>query len=202
MFPLGTVLFPHAVLPLHVFEPRYRELVERCLIAADGPEFGVVLIERGSEVGGGDTRTDVGTVARIVEASRFPDGRYALATVGTTRLRVREWLADDPYPQAVVEVVAEPALAPGAARDGVATVGRLLRRVLGLASELGAPVASNVELDPDPVRAGFQACAAAPLGAFDAQQLLALDDPLERLTELGTRLTELAELLELRLSGD
>ena len=69
-------------LPLHVFEPRYRALVEHCL-AARRPEFGVVLIERGSEVGGGDTRFDVGTVARIVEASQFPDGRYALVTVGT-----------------------------------------------------------------------------------------------------------------------
>src|SRR4051812_26706984 len=54
MFPLGTVLFPHAVLPLHVFEPRYRALVETCL-HSDG-RFGVVLIERGYEVGGGDAR--------------------------------------------------------------------------------------------------------------------------------------------------
>ena len=62
MFPLGNVLFPHAQLPLHVFEPRYRALAETCL-AGDG-EFGVVLIERGSEVGGGDTRFSIGTVAR------------------------------------------------------------------------------------------------------------------------------------------
>ena len=71
---LGAV--PARALPLHVFEPRYRALVEDCL--AGEPEFGVVLIERGSEVGGGDTRFDVGTVARIVEAAEFPDGRYAL----------------------------------------------------------------------------------------------------------------------------
>ena len=55
MFPLGTVLFPTLILPLHVFEPRYRALVENCL-AAPQPEFGVVLIERGSEVGGDDVR--------------------------------------------------------------------------------------------------------------------------------------------------
>src|SRR5882757_6408667 len=78
MFPLGNVLFPHAQLPLHVFEPRYRALAETCL-AGDG-EFGVVLIERGSEVGGGDTRFSIGTVARIVAAGRLPDGRYLLAT--------------------------------------------------------------------------------------------------------------------------
>ena len=87
MFPLGTVLLPSVYLPLHVFEPRYRELVQVCL---DGnQEFGVVLIERGSEVGGGDQRVDVGTVAQIVEATRMPDGRWALGAVGTRRIRVR-----------------------------------------------------------------------------------------------------------------
>ena len=68
MFPLGTVLLPGMVLPLHVFEPRYQQLVRDCL---DAPphEFGVVLIDRGSEVGGGDTRCDVGVIARIVQVA-------------------------------------------------------------------------------------------------------------------------------------
>src|SRR6478672_4324189 len=73
MFPLGTVLLPFAHLPLHIFEPRYRALVKDCL-AGDG-EFGVVLIERGHEVGGGDVRFGVGTVARIVQTAELPDGR-------------------------------------------------------------------------------------------------------------------------------
>src|SRR3954447_18112242 len=98
MFPLGGVLLPSVYLPLHVFEPRYRELVQVCL---DGDqEFGVVLIERGSEVGGGDQRVDVGTVARIVEAPQMPEGRGALGTVAPRRIRVREWLVDYPYPRA------------------------------------------------------------------------------------------------------
>jgi len=119
MFPLGNVLFPHAQLPLHVFEPRYRALAETCL-AGDG-EFGVVLIERGSEVGGGDTRFSIGTVARIVAAGRLPDGRYLLATEGTRRLRVREWLPDDPFPRAEVELLGEPGSSgdAGAARADV-----------------------------------------------------------------------------------
>src|SRR2546422_11123745 len=97
MFPLGSVLFPHVELPLHVFEPRYRALVEACL-AGDG-EFGVVLIERGSEVGGGGTRFSIGTVARIVAAGRLPHGRYLLPPEGTRRPRLREWLPDDPFPR-------------------------------------------------------------------------------------------------------
>ena len=68
MFPLGTVLLPTGILPLHVFELRYRRMIEECL-AADTPEFGVVMIERGREVGGGDQRSHVGTVARIVQCA-------------------------------------------------------------------------------------------------------------------------------------
>src|SRR5207245_749816 len=85
MFPLGTVLFPHTQLPIHVFEPRYRKMVEDCL-GGEG-DFGVVLIERGHEVGGGDTRFPVGTLAHIVQAARIPDGRWMLAAVGTRRRR-------------------------------------------------------------------------------------------------------------------
>src|SRR6478609_3186788 len=107
MFPLGTVLFPHALLPLHVFEPRYRLMTQRVLRGER--EFGVVLIERGSEVGGGDTRFDVGTVARVVQIAELPDGRYAVATVGLRRIRVIRWLDDDPYPRAQVEAMEEAA---------------------------------------------------------------------------------------------
>ena len=134
MFPLGRVLFPHEALPLHVFEPRYRDLVEACL-AGDG-EFGVVLIERGSEVGGGDSRFSVGTVAKIVEAGKLPDGRYLLATVGTRRLRVRRWLPDDPYPRAEVDVLANEA--PPVTRGvDLAELERELRRVCALARRAG-----------------------------------------------------------------
>src|SRR3984885_12142090 len=76
MFPLGTVLFPHAVIPLHVFEPRYRALMRHCLDA--DRRFGVVLIERGSEVGGGDQRASVGTQGVITRAAELPDGRWVL----------------------------------------------------------------------------------------------------------------------------
>ena len=107
MFPLGSVLLPGEKLPLHVFEPRYRAMVEDALTAAGDGEpgrFGVVLIERGHEVGGGDTRGDVATTAVIEQCLPLPDGRYVLDCVGVERLRVTRWLEDDPYPRAVVSV--------------------------------------------------------------------------------------------------
>ena len=102
MFPLGTVLLPGGVLPLHVFEPRYRKMVTDCVESPDH-EFGVVLIERGSEVGGGEDRRMVGTMARMVEVAQMPDGRFAVMSVGVRRIRVNAWLPDDPYPLADVD---------------------------------------------------------------------------------------------------
>lgn len=101
MFPLGSVLLPSMVLPLHVFEERYRAMVRDCL--AGEREFGVTLIERGSEVGGGDIRAMAGTVAEIVQAEEFDDGRWGVVAVGARRVRVTGWLPDDPYPRAEVE---------------------------------------------------------------------------------------------------
>ena len=199
MFPLGSVLFPHAVLPLHVFEPRYRTLTEECL-AGDG-EFGVVLIERGSEVGGGDVRFDVGTVTRILRAGRLDDGRWVLVTAGFERLRVRDWLPDEPYPRAEVERLED--RADGDAVTRVDDVASALRRVLAFRTELGDPGASlDVELADDPVRASFEAAAAAGLGPLDAQRLLELDDAGTRLAQLLDLLTEEAAVLEFRLSKD
>jgi Lon protease-like protein len=190
-------------MPLHVFEPRYRALTGWCL-EHDGC-LGIVLIERGSEVGGGDTRFDVGTVARIVRAGQLPDGRYVLATVGVQRLRVLEWLPDEPYPLAEVELLDDPGAEVdvpdlGERCDALA---RRLRRVLALRAELGEPVPTvDVELSSDDVaRAGYEAAAFAPLSPLDAQDLLALDDPVLRLTRIEELLADAARLLEFRLSG-
>jgi uncharacterized protein len=202
MFPLGTVLFPHAVLPLHLFEERYRNLAETCL-RGDG-RFGVVLIERGFEVGGGDARFGVGTVARIVEAARTPDGRFLLATVGTERLRVRKWLGDDPFPRADVDLLDDTRVRDLERASTLrASVQRVLTRVLAMSAELGdraAPV-DAATLDGDPTRASFEAAALAPVGPLDAQHLLELDDPLVRLERLDTLLTDTAEILQLRLAS-
>jgi ATP-dependent Lon protease len=197
MFPLGTVLLPGAYLSLHVFEPRYRELVRTCL---DGtPEFGVALIERGSEVGGGDARFDVGCVARIVEAVSLPDGRWALGTVGARRIRVCRWLGDDPYPRADVEPWPDPP--PGAvATESRESLVSATRRLLALHAELGdavAPVTGDV--DDDPVLAGYQLAALAPLGPLDRLALLRAPDPDERAALLARLLDDATDLAVARL---
>jgi Lon protease-like protein len=203
MFPLGSVLVPGMILPLHVFEPRYRALVRDC-IAGDG-EFGVVLIARGSEVGGGDVRTEVGTMARMLRVEEAPDGRFAVGAVGVRRIRVETWLDDDPYPRAEVRDWPDPDPDDAAASttaEAAAQVGRLLRRAAALGAELGDPSPPvDLELADDALVAGYQATAVAPLGPADRQALLAAGSPEARLDHLVHLLTEAVEVLEARLAA-
>jgi Lon protease-like protein len=206
MFPLGTVLLPHAHLPLHIFEPRYRALVKDCL-AGDG-QFGVGLIERGQEVGGGDARFGVGTVARIIQTAELPDGRWLLDAVGAERFRVTEWLPEDPYPQAMVEEIEDEPVAAGSetaaeAEERRGAVERLLRQVLALQVELGFPAPSAVRtLDEDPDVAAFEAALLAPLGPMDAQKVLESPSTVERLALLESLLGDARDFLTSRIAEE
>jgi Lon protease-like protein len=108
LFPLHTVLCPGIALPLHVFEERYRLLVERCLERNE--PFGVVLIRQGREIGPLEGRiARVGTTAVIREAGHYPDGRYDLVTVGEQRFRIESLAAaNEPYLVADVRYLEEP----------------------------------------------------------------------------------------------
>ena len=196
MFPLGTVLLPGMVLPLHVFEPRYRQLVHDVL--QGDRRFGVVLIERGHEVGGEDSRTAVGTVAEVVRAEELEDGRWVLVAVGTDRIRVDEWLADDPYPCA--RVTPWPDNDSDVDTTLLADVGRKLQRVLALAAELGEDV-PDVDLDESPLKASFQAVILSPLGPQDTQHLLVQPDGQERLAHLADLLDDQEQVLRFRLGA-
>ncbi len=199
MFPLGLVHFPHVFLPLQVFEPRYRQLTIDCLEGSR--EFGVVLIERGSEVGGGDARFAVGTMTTILDAGFNELGMVRLDTVGTRRVGVTRWLDDSPYPVAEVEDLAPPVMGE-TERETMATAERKVRRALAMRAELGEPgIAHNVELDADPGRAVFQLLAVAPLGPADKQRLLATEAALGMLVLLDEFLDEELAVLASRLAG-
>jgi Lon protease-like protein len=204
MFPLGTVLFPHMPLSLHVFEERYRRLVADCLEGAERgepPEFGVVLIERGQEVGGGDQRFGLGTVAEIREVGRHEDGRYSVVAVGNRRVEVRAWLPDDPYPLADVEPVAD-AAGPGDDEELLARAERAVRRCLTLKAELDEPAwPAQVGVDADPDVAMWQLAAVAPLGPIDQLELLASTSAASLLARLAELAEEEASVLAFRLGS-
>ena len=199
MFPLGSVLFPSLVLPLHIFEPRYRALIHDVL---DGDrEFGVCLIERGAEVGGEDVRTTIGTVAQVHEAEELPDGRWAVVAVGARRIRVERWLPDDPYPRAEVVDLPDPAPSDSEVAVLPEVVARL-RTALARSAELGdTTTPATVELSTDPVMASHQASALAPIATIDQHALLSAETVGLRLARLHDLLGDALELLELRLRG-
>jgi Lon protease-like protein len=184
-----------------VFEPRYRALVQHCLDAEE-PEFGVVLIERGSEVGGGDLRRDRGTVARMVQVGEMADGRYAVVAVGTSRIRVETWLDDDPYPRALVLEWPDEECGDAGLPDAVAELAPRVRRAAALARELGDPVPlGGADVSPDTCIASYQLADLAPLGAADRYELLSTPGPRSRLAELAQRLGEVEAILQFRLGS-
>lgn len=181
MFPLSTVLFPGADLPLHVFEPRYRQLIDD--VADTTRRFGTVLISAGREVGGGDRRCTIGTIVNIEMLMPLEDGRSILVARAQERLEVLTWLPDDPYPRAQVgpaphETVAVPASIEAAASE--------VRRVRRLLCELddGPCPPIDVQLSGVEEEDQWMVCALAPVGLFDAQRLLEISDGERRLHEL------------------
>lgn len=138
------------------------------LLDEEDPRFGVVLIERGHEVGGGDRRNRIGTMARLVSVSAGADALLAVA-VGTDRFTVDEWLDDDPYPRA--EVTPLPELDWSDELTPLRTQAEaIVRRTLARAPE--AQWDADTELSDDPIAAAWQLAAIAPLGDYDRYALL------------------------------
>lgn len=205
MFPLGNVVLPGEAVPLHVFEPRYRRLVLDCLAMESGDAvFGIALIEHGQEVGGGDQRSSVATLARIAQVAPLPDRRFALIVHGVGRLSALEWLSDDPYPIADVEPWPDPS-----PDDLVAVVARLeeLSQRVDSVRALNHRAATGqvetpvpLELGDDPIRAAYQLAAAAPLGAADRYHVLQAPSIPTRLDILDKALDDVEAALRFRLT--
>lgn len=204
MFPLGTPLLPGALLSLHVFEPRYRQMIQD-LLADDTrhPQFGVVMIERGHEVGGGDQRARVATNGRVLDIRALPEGRYALSVAGTHRLRVVEWLPDDPYPRARVEPWPEPDLgadAPALA-ERVEALHERAKQLNAAVRELGRRTApDDTKVSEDPRLACYHVAALAPIGPVDRYRVLAAPGLAERVDVLGAALDDVAAVIQFRRS--
>lgn len=202
MFPLGMVLLPGGVLPLHVFEPRYRQMVVDCLQQEGEPEFGQALITHGSEAGGGDERSMVGTIAQMVKVEALDEERYSMVTVGTRRIRVNAWLPDDPYPLADVDDWPDEGPDPTSLALNVAASHGRVRASLALAAELG-DVPSDLaesEISDDPLVATYHLASLAPIGPADRHRLLCAAGPAERLDVLDEVLDDVEAMLKFRLS--
>lgn len=203
MFPLQAVLLPDEELPLRIFEPRYRELVADCLNA--DRRFGVVLIARGREVGGGDERCDVGVVATITEHRKLGLGRYALRCRIGERIRVAEWLPDDPYPRATVQAWPdEPGnpVSDAALREVEDRIYVLLQRVVsarGSRLPEREQVFGGLPVD-DVGKRLYSLAARVPIGPADRHAMLAAPSAADRLAALREAVDTVAAMVEFQLS--
>jgi Lon protease-like protein len=170
MFPLGSLLMPAMPLNLRIFEERYLKLLGD-LMGADKPEFGVVGIARGLEVGGGEGRMSIGTIAQVTEIGAT--GEFlGLESFGGQRFRVNSWLPDDPYPVADIELI------PDLVWDDSLMPARVhleaqVRKLLAFASEFGElNYGADTELSDDPMDACWQLAGMLPIGELDRFDLL------------------------------
>ncbi len=194
MFPLGSVLFPAMPTALRVFEERYIVMLST-ILGDEPPEFGIVLIERGSEVGGGEHRFPIGTVAQITRVETS-EGFIGLIAQGDRRIEVVRWLDDDPSPRAEVRAVDELEWDEDRHRALLERAEQLVRRTISRASEfVEQQWPADIELSDDPVQACWQLVGIAPLGALDQVRLLRAGTVVELLSALIEATEGAAEML-------
>lgn len=195
MFPLSHVLLPGLPLPLHIFEPRYRQLLDDVRTPAGPGSFGVVALRHGSEVGAADHPdiVDVGTVAEIIELDPQPDGSTDLLTVGSRRFRVREMLDAAPYPRARVDWIPE--------QDGALHPAQVLvcRRLVADLWDVLAEITGRhreEELPRDATLLSYHLAGHVPLAPADRLTLLAAETTADRLRRAVPILRREIQLLQ------
>ena len=173
LFPLNTVLFPGMRLPLHIFEPRYRSMLGRCIENDD--VFGVVLIAEGEEVGPAAIPHRIGTTARVEKVEYLPDGRFNLLAMGETRFRIERILAEEPHVVGEVELAPLPADADQSALPALEDVRERFERLVTLMIEIQAGYMPEFELPADPLQLAYLIASGVPSGPASAQRLLEAD---------------------------
>jgi len=204
MFPLQVAMLPGEELPLRIFEPRYTAMVSDCL-ATDEPAFGVVLIAAGREVGGGDIRSDVGTMAYIAESADLGEGRYRLRCVMGERIKVVEWQPDDPYPRAAIEPWPDE---PGQSVD-VDAIRSIEDRMVALferiaeargAQVVARDIVAGADVSGDASLWLYALASRLPMGPADKYAVLAAPTVAARVSALGEAVDTVTAMVEFQLS--
>lgn len=185
LFPLNTVLVPGLVMPLHVFEPRYRELVETLLAKPDesAREFGIIAVRDGKslDVDGVGALYEVGTATLIRQADRCEDGRFDIVTVGSRRFLIHAVDTSEPLAIATVEFLDERVnIINPLLQQQVAQLFTTYRTVLGGRFDDGDARADD--LPEDATVLSYLVTASMVLPTDERQSLLCAADALERLT--------------------
>jgi Lon protease-like protein len=184
LFPLGTVLYPGLLLPLHIFEERYRQLMGDLLDGSRPQHFGVIAIRKGRETGVGGVAAlyEIGCVAALRRVNKLDDGRFDVVTAGTQRFRLLNLDESRPYLQGEVALLTEDAGDPTTAKLAAQAVQTAFRAYLDALARPGMSRVAVPDLPDDPVALSYLVAASMIIDLPDKQALLAEQDALTRLT--------------------
>jgi Lon protease-like protein len=174
LFPLHTVLFPGMILPLHIFEPRYRQMIGECI--KNGKPFGVVLIQEGVEAGGTAVPYEIGTSAYITQVEQLADGRMNIYSVGYQRFRIHELHDSKPYLIGMVEDYPFSGEKHPAVQEAVAALIPPLRSYIKKLEEATESETDVDEIPEDGLALALLTAILLPLPAEEKQELLESSD--------------------------
>jgi hypothetical protein len=183
LFPLGAVLYPGMLLPLHIFEERYRQLVRDLLGQPEPRRFGVIAIRKGRETGidGVQSLYEIGCTAILRRVDQLDDGRFDLVTVGTQRFRLLSLDQTLPYLQGEVDLLAEDPVDPALAAPFVRAVQVAFRAYLEALTERGGATVRIEELPSEPGLLSYVIAATMVIDLPERQGLLDQADTVRRL---------------------
>jgi Lon protease-like protein len=199
LFPLpNLVLFPRVAVPLHIFEDRYKLMINRCIDQAD--VFGLVLLQEGAEEENEETISRVGVTARVVQVERFDDGRMNVLCAGESRFSIRTFTGKEPYWTGIVEFFEDDPQDDERLNQARDTVGGLYRKAMELMSQLKDAEAPEVELPDSAVNLSYMVSYVLDLPAPRKQELLELSSTEARLDALATDLQEILQQLKAQIN--
>lgn len=198
LFPLGSVLYPGLVLPLHIFEDRYRQLVTDLLARPEPRQFGIIAIRQGRETGidGVSALYDRGCLAEVREVQEHEDGRFDLITVGTQRFMLRGLGDQDPYYTGDVELLPDETGDENETALAVPAVQKAFRTYLDVLSERGGARITIPALPGEPVLLSYLVAAAVVVDLPVKQRLLEEPDAHRRLVAERTLLARETQMLK------
>ena len=194
LFPLGTVLFPHMPMSLHIFEERYKAMMRDC--QRESTTFGIVAIRSGQETGGGAVPYEVGTLAQLDEIEELPDGGYNLVVVGASRFHIDAFSHHRPYLVGSVHYLQD---IPAAVDDTERLATAVTSAFRGYATQLrgiGQEDPFEFGLPADPELLSYLVAAAMQVETAQRQRLLEIDGTAERLAACLRLLRREAALLD------
>jgi uncharacterized protein len=197
LFPLGSVLYPGLVLPLHIFEDRYRQLVADLLAEPEPRQFGVIAIRQGRETGvdGVSALYEMGCTAELRQVEPYDDGRFDLITVGMQRFKLLGLGAADPYLTGDIELLADGPGDEDEAALAVPAVQHWFQTYLDVLTERGGARITIPELPDEPVLLSYLVAAAVVVDLPVKQRLLEEPDARRRLAAERTLLSRETQML-------